>query len=90
MLHYGTTKAATIALSNGLAKLTRGTGVIVNSILGGPTYSDGVADTIEAIATTKEIAVDAAKADIFGHSQTTLLECCINPEEVCIVESKGP
>lgn len=43
MVHYGATKAAMIALGNGLAKLTRGTQVTVNTILGGPTYSDGVA-----------------------------------------------
>ncbi|WP_443193182.1 SDR family NAD(P)-dependent oxidoreductase [Microbacterium sp. KHB019] len=41
MVHYGVTKAAALALSNGLAKLTRGTGVTVNTILGGPTYSGG-------------------------------------------------
>ena len=39
MTHYGVTKAAMIALGNGLAKLTRGTGVTVNTVLGGPTYS---------------------------------------------------
>lgn len=43
MVHYGATKAAMIALGNGLAKLTRGTQVTVNTIFGGPTYSDGVA-----------------------------------------------
>ena len=48
MVHYGVTKAAMIALGNGLAKLTRGTGVTVNTVLGGPTYSDGVAATVES------------------------------------------
>ncbi len=43
MTHYGVTKAGMLALGNGLAKLTRGASVTVNSILGGPTYSDGVA-----------------------------------------------
>ena len=36
MLHYGVSKAALLALANGLAKLTRGTQVTVNSVLGGP------------------------------------------------------
>src|SRR5699024_4039280 len=50
MIHYGTSKASMIALGNGLAKLTRGTAVTVNTVLGGPTYSDGVAETVTAIA----------------------------------------
>lgn len=50
MIHYGMTKTAMISLSNGLAKLTKGTQVTVNTILGGPTYSDGVAATIQQIA----------------------------------------
>ena len=50
MIHYGVTKAGMLALGNGLAKLTRGTGVTVNTILGGPTLSDGVADAIKGIA----------------------------------------
>ena len=42
MTRYGVTKAGMLALSNGLAKLTRGTNVTVNTILGGPRYSEGV------------------------------------------------
>ena len=44
MIHYGVTKAAEIALARGLAELTVGTGVTVNSVLPGPTASSG-ADT---------------------------------------------
>lgn len=50
MVHYGVTKAALLALGNGLAKLTRGTAVTVNTVLGGPTWSDGVADAVEGLA----------------------------------------
>ena len=42
MIHYGTTKTAQLAISRGLAKLTRGTGVTVNAVLPGPTMSEGV------------------------------------------------
>lgn len=82
MIHYGVTKAAMIALGNGLAKRTRGTDVTVNTILGGPTYSDGVAATIEAIAADQSAPADAVKASIIGQNRTTLLERFIEPEEI--------
>ncbi|OAN32094.1 oxidoreductase [Plantibacter sp. H53] len=82
MIHYGVTKAAMIALGNGLAKRTRGTAVTVNTILGGPTYSDSVAATIESIAATQSAPVEAVKASIIGRNHTTLLERFIEPEEI--------
>ena len=82
MIHYGVTKAAMIALGNGLAKRTRGTAVTVNTILGGPTYSDGVATTIESIAADQAAPVDAVKASIIGRNTTTLLERFMEPEEI--------
>jgi NAD(P)-dependent dehydrogenase (short-subunit alcohol dehydrogenase family) len=82
MAHYGVTKAGLLALSNGLAKLTRGTGVTLNTILGGPTYSDGVAETIEQIAKTQQLATSELKAVIIGGNQTSLLERFIDPEEI--------
>jgi NAD(P)-dependent dehydrogenase (short-subunit alcohol dehydrogenase family) len=82
MIHYGVTKAAMIALGNGLAKLTRGTDVTVNTILGGPTYSDGVAATIESIAAAQSAPVEAVQASIIGQNRTTLLERFIEPEEI--------
>lgn len=82
MIHYGVTKAGMLALGNGLAKLTRGTGVTVNSILGGPTYSDGVAETVERIAETQQLAPDDLKAMIIDGNQTTLLQRFIEPDEI--------
>jgi NAD(P)-dependent dehydrogenase (short-subunit alcohol dehydrogenase family) len=82
MTHYGVTKAGMLALGNGLAKLTRGTGVTVNTILGGPTYSDGVATTVHGIAEAQGQPVDALKAAIIGGNQTTLLERFIEPDEI--------
>ncbi|MGZ0712622.1 SDR family NAD(P)-dependent oxidoreductase (plasmid) [Coraliomargarita sp. W4R53] len=82
MAHYGVTKAGMLALSNGLAKLTRGTGVTVNTILGGPTYSDGVADTIRDIAEAQRLSTDDLKAVIIGGNQTSLLERFIEPDEI--------
>ncbi len=82
MAHYGVTKAGLLALGNGLSKLTRGTGVTVNTILGGPTYSDGVAQTIEGIAETQQLTASELKAVIIGANQTSLLERFIEPAEI--------
>ena len=82
MVHYGTTKAAQIALSNGLAKLTRGTDVTVNTILGGPTYSDGVAATVEQIADAQAIPADRLKAAISAGNSTSLVQRFLEPNEI--------
>lgn len=82
MVHYGTTKAGMLALGNGLAKLTRGTGVTVNSIVGGPTFSEGVADAVAQIAQAQGLAADALKAAIIGGNPTSLIERFIEPEEI--------
>ena len=50
MVHYGMTKTAQIAVARGIAELVAGTGVTVNSILAGPTESEGVGAFVEAMA----------------------------------------
>lgn len=80
MIHYGATKAAALALSNGLAKLTRGTGVTVNTVLGGPTYSTGVADTVEQIASAQSLSPQALKSTLVRES--SLIQRFIEPEEI--------
>ena len=82
MVHYGVTKAALIALGNGLAKLTRGTGVTVNTVLGGPTWSEGVAGAVHQVAAAQGLDPDAMKDAIIGGNPTSLLERFIEPEEV--------
>jgi NAD(P)-dependent dehydrogenase (short-subunit alcohol dehydrogenase family) len=82
MIHYGVTKAAMIALGNGLAKRTRGTAVTVNTVLGGPTYSDGVASAVAAIAAAQSAPEEEVKAAIIGQNATTLLERFIEPAEI--------
>jgi NAD(P)-dependent dehydrogenase (short-subunit alcohol dehydrogenase family) len=82
MVHYGLTKAAVLALSNGLAKLTRGTEVTVNTILGGPTYSDGVAQTVNEISQAQAVTAGDLKAAIIAGNQTSLLQRFIEPSEI--------
>jgi len=50
MIHYGMTKSAQLSISRGLAKLTRGTGVTVNSVLPGPTLTEGVEVFLKGVA----------------------------------------
>jgi len=50
MIHYGVTKTAQIAVARGLAELTTGTGVTVNSVLPGPTRSEGVDEFVAKLS----------------------------------------
>src|SRR6202789_2654072 len=50
MVHYGMTKTAQVAVARGIAESVAGTGVTVNSILAGPTASEGVAGFVEEMA----------------------------------------
>jgi NAD(P)-dependent dehydrogenase (short-subunit alcohol dehydrogenase family) len=82
MVHYGVTKAAMLGLSNGLAKLTRGTEVTVNTVVGGPTFSDGVAETVAQISEAQGMSTDALKSAIISGNTTSLLQRFIEPEEI--------
>lgn len=82
MIHYGTSKTAMLSVANGLAKLTKNTAVTVNSVLGGPTYSDGVAQTVTMVAGAQSIPEEQMKAAIIGMNQTSLLGRFIDPTEI--------
>ncbi len=61
MIHYGITKTAQLAIARGLAEAASGTGVTVNSVLPGPTRSEGVGGFVENMA--KQQGVDAAAVE---------------------------
>lgn len=83
MIHYGMTKTAMLSVSAGLAKLTKGTAVTVNTILGGPTYSEGVAGAVAYLAGLQNRDVDAMKADLIKMTNpTSLLQRFIDPAEI--------
>lgn len=82
MIPYGVAKAGMIALGNGLAKLTRGTQVTVNTVLGGPTYSDGVADAVDAISRSQGVPAADVKHGIESGNTTSLLERFLRPDEI--------
>lgn len=86
MIHYGMTKAAMMAVSNGLSKLTKGTEVTVNTILGGPTYSDGVAKTVTEIAMANSLSESQMKAAIVQQTNPdSLLQRFIEPSEIASI-----
>jgi NAD(P)-dependent dehydrogenase (short-subunit alcohol dehydrogenase family) len=83
MIHYGMTKTAQLALSRGLAELSSGTGVTVNSVLPGPTRSDGVEDFLVAMAKNAGVSTDEMARDFVKTERpTSLLERFATVEEV--------
>lgn len=83
MIHYGMTKTAMLSISRGLAQLTKGTAVTVNTILGGPTYSDGVRMTIESIAAAQNLPAAVLKENIFAATNPgSLIQRFLQPDEI--------
>jgi NAD(P)-dependent dehydrogenase (short-subunit alcohol dehydrogenase family) len=73
MIHYGMTKAAELALVNGIAQLTKGTGVTVNAVLPGPTASEGVTDFVRALAAGAGQSTDEFEKEFFRSVRPTSL-----------------
>lgn len=83
MIHYGMTKTAQIAVARGLAELTAGTGVTVNSVLPGPTLSEGVGQFVQDLARTQGVDRSQVEEDFFKSVRpSSLLRRFITPEEV--------
>ena len=83
MIHYGMTKSAQIAIASGMAQLTRGSAVTVNSVLVGPTRSEGVGTFVEQLAEREGIsAADFEKKFFETIRPTSLLRRFIEPVEI--------
>lgn len=83
MIHYGTTKTAQLAVSRGLSELTRGTNVTVNSVLPGPTKSEGVAEFVKQLAAAGNVTPEEAEKDFFKTARpTSLIERFASVEEI--------
>src|SRR5437660_6687143 len=65
MIHYGVTKTMQVALARGLAETTAGTAVTVNSVLAGPTRSEGVEKFVADMAKAKNISAAEVERDFF-------------------------
>jgi NAD(P)-dependent dehydrogenase (short-subunit alcohol dehydrogenase family) len=83
MIHYGMTKTAQLAVSRGLAELTRGTAVTVNSVLPGPTMSEGVEAFVKDLAKQHGQSVEEAASQFVKQFRpTSLLQRFATPEEI--------
>lgn len=83
MVHYGMTKTSQLAVARGLAVSTKGTCVTVNSILPGPTRSQGIMDFLRGVSTNPAATPAELEAEFFQkHRSTSLLQRLINSEEI--------
>jgi NAD(P)-dependent dehydrogenase (short-subunit alcohol dehydrogenase family) len=83
MIHYGVTKTMQAALARGLAETTAGTGVTVNSILAGPTRSEGVEQFVADMAESKKTTPAEVEREFFRSVRpSSLLQRFAKPEEV--------
>lgn len=83
MIHYGMTKTAQLAVSRGLAEMTRGTAVTVNSVLPGPTMSEGVETFVKDLAKQNGQSVEEAASQFVKQFRpTSLLQRFAGVEEI--------
>jgi NAD(P)-dependent dehydrogenase (short-subunit alcohol dehydrogenase family) len=83
MIHYGMTKTAQLAVARGLAKLTRGTAVTVNSVLPGPTMSEGVETFVKDLARQNGQSLEEAAANfVKQHRPSSLLQRFASVDEI--------
>src|SRR5580698_2483389 len=83
MIHYGMTKTAQLAVSRGLAETTAGTGVTVNSVLPGPTASEGAVTFVQGMADKMNITPKQVETEFFKSVRpSSLLKRFATVEEV--------
>ena len=83
MIHYGVTKTAQLAVARGLAEMTAGTNVTVNSVLPGPTASEGIKTFVGQMAEEQGKDEDALEEEFFQTARpSSLLQRFIEPDEV--------
>jgi NAD(P)-dependent dehydrogenase (short-subunit alcohol dehydrogenase family) len=83
MIHYGVTKTMQVALARGLAETTAGTAVTVNSVLAGPTRSEGVEKFLTEMAETKKVTPGEIENEFFHTARpSSLLQRFATTDEV--------
>jgi NAD(P)-dependent dehydrogenase (short-subunit alcohol dehydrogenase family) len=83
MIHYGMTKTAQLAVSRGLAETTAGTNVTVNTVLPGPTASEGVAAFVTSLAAQRKVDRETVEQEFFRTARpSSLLRRFAEPAEV--------
>jgi NAD(P)-dependent dehydrogenase (short-subunit alcohol dehydrogenase family) len=83
MIHYGMTKTAQLAVARGLAESLAGTGVTVNSVLPGPTASEGVGEFVARLAAKRGVDAATVEREFFETARpSSLLKRFTTPTEV--------
>jgi len=83
MVHYGVSKSALQGLSRGLAKVLAGSGVTVNTILPGPTRTEGAVQMMADLAAERGVTTQEMEGLFLKENRpSTLLRRFASPEEV--------
>ena len=83
MIHYGMTKTAQLAIARGLAETLAGTGVTVNSVLPGPTSSEGVGGFVAELAASRGVDAATVEREFFATARpSSVLQRFSTPDEV--------
>lgn len=83
MIHYAVTKTAQLTIARGLAELTKGTRVTVNSVLPGPTRAAGIESFLRGQASDPNAPLADIEAEFFAKSRAaSLLQRMIEPDEI--------
>lgn len=83
MVHYGVSKTAQLALARGLAKRLAGSGVTVNSVLPGPTLSDGLAELMrDAAARSGKTIDEVAREFVLAKRPSSVIQRAASVDEV--------
>lgn len=83
MIHYGTTKTAQLSIARGLSQLTKGTRVTVNSVLPGPTQSEGIQGFLRSQASDPDAPMAEIEAEFFASARAaSLLQRLIDAREI--------
>ncbi len=93
MIHYGFSKTAQLAIARGMAETTKGTRVTVNSVLPGPTLSEGVSDFVAEMGKQKKMTNEQIEKEFFENIRpSSLIQRFATSEEVasmvCYVSSE--
>jgi len=83
MVHYGMTKTAQLSVMRGLAKTLRGTGVNVNAVLPGPTWTEGVAEFVAQLAEDEGLSAEEMRKQFIPRFRPdSMIERFIEPMEI--------
>jgi NAD(P)-dependent dehydrogenase (short-subunit alcohol dehydrogenase family) len=82
MVHYGMTKTALLAVARGHAKAAAGTGVTVNTVIAGPTHTEGVEEFVTSLVGSDLPWEEAQRRFMAEHRPNSLIQRLIEPIEI--------